>query len=407
MNFFSTLKIAVKAILTNKGRSVLTMLGVIIGVGSVILLTSIGTGIQAFIEQQFEDLGANTVVVYPVQVFGEGGGFGGGNDGAFINSEQLSEEMVTDIKRMREFVRYALPESQNTGRVTYRGTTKSPPVVGTSVDYPVVRNSYPEKGRFFSGEEERTGARVAVLGYQIAQDLFGSIDPINKDIRVNDVSFTVVGVIEEKGGGFGGPSFDNFVMIPLEAYFRLYDTSDINTISVQVRSSEQIPQAIDELKTYMENVQDREEDEYDVFDQRAILDTITEILGILTLGLGGIAAISLVVGGIGIMNIMLVSVTERTREIGLRKAIGATPNQILIQFLIESAMLSVIGGMIGVALAALLSLLIRVAADFPSEITPGAILLAFGVSVAVGVVFGVAPARKASKLSPIEALRSE
>lgn len=408
MNFLITLKIALKAIFTNKGRAFLTMLGVIIGVGSVILLTSIGTGIQSYIEKMFEDLGSNTVIVYPTQLFGESGAFGsGGGDSAMVNSKQFDREVYNDIKKMRGFVRYALPESQNLAKLTYKGTTKSASIIGTLTEYEIMRKSPAEKGRFFSKEEERAGARVVVLGYQIALDLFGSVDPVNKDIRINDVNFTVVGVVEEKGGGFGGPSFDTLAMIPLEAYFRLYDTTDINSISVQVKSSEQIPEAIAELKVYMENVQNRKEDEYDVFDQRAILDTISQILGVLTIGLGGIAAISLVVGGIGIMNIMLVSVTERTREIGLRKAVGATPNQILVQFLIESALLSVIGGMIGVILAAILSLLVRVVADFPSEVTPEAVLLAFGVSVAVGVIFGVAPARKASQLSPIEALRSE
>jgi putative ABC transport system permease protein len=308
---------------------------------------------------------------------------------------------------MRQFVKNVLPESLNNAEVVYRNQTERTTVNGTTTEYEVVVNTPAAKGRFFNKTEERAGARVAVLGHKIANDLFEEIDPINKQIRINDVSFTVVGVAEEKGGGFGGPSFDDYVFIPLEAYFRLFNTKDINSISVQVQSADQIPSAIRELETYMEDVQNRDEDEYDVFDQREILETINQILGVLTIGLGGIAAISLVVGGIGIMNIMLVSVTERTREIGLRKAIGATPNQILLQFLIESAMLSFIGGMIGVALAALLSLLIRVVADFPSAITPGAILLAFGVSVAVGVIFGVAPARKASKLSPIEALRSE
>lgn len=408
MNFLSTLSMALKAILANKGRAVLTMLGVIIGVGSVILLTSIGTGIQGFIEQQFEDLGSNTLIITPVQVFGEGGAFGGGGDSFSSQPDQLGEDIVRDVSRMREFVKNVLPEAMQSAQVTYRDETVRTSIDGTTVEYQEVTNTPAAKGRFFNDTEERAGQRVAVLGSETATDLFGEVDPVNKEVRINDVSFTVVGVAEEKGGGgFGGPSFDSYVFIPLEAYFRLFNTDEINSISVQVKSSDQIPGAIAELERYMEEEQGRDEDEYDVFDQRAILDTINEILGILTVGLGGIAAISLVVGGIGIMNIMLVSVTERTREIGLRKAIGATPNQILMQFLIESALLSVIGGMIGVLLASLLSLLIRVVADFPSEVTPGAVLIAFGVSVAVGVIFGVAPARKASQLSPIEALRSE
>jgi putative ABC transport system permease protein len=403
MNTFS---IALRAILTNKTRSLLTMLGVIIGVGSVILLTSIGTGLQNYIEAQFEDLGSNTVVIYPTQIFTEGGGFNN-NDGGFINSKQFDLEMVKDISRMREFAQYVLPETQNTGTITYKGNSEKGTLVGTTVDYEKVRNTKAEKGRFFTEEEDRSGQRVMVMGPKLAEKVFGRVDPVNKEVRLNDVAFRVVGVTEEKGGGFGGPSFDEFIIIPLEAYFRMFDSRDINAVSIQVRDKSQIEQSIAELKTYMRDVQNRKDDEFDVFDQRQILNTINQILGMLTLGLGGIAAISLVVGGIGIMNIMLVSVTERTREIGLRKAIGATPRQILVQFLIESALLSFIGGAIGIGLASVLSFLIRILADFPSAITLESILLAFGVSVAVGVIFGVAPARKASKLSPIEALRSE
>lgn len=406
LNILNTFKIAYKAILTNKTRSLLTMLGVIIGVGSVILLTSIGTGLQVYIQQQFEGLGANTLIVYPTQVLGENGGFSN-NDAGYLNSEQFDLKTANDIARMREFAKVVLPETQNNVRVTYKGTTKKKQIMGTTEDYPKLRDTPIDKGRFFTEEEARSGQRVVVLGSKVATELFGQVDPIGKEVRLNDVSFEVVGIPEERGAGIGGQSWDDIVTIPLEAYFRLFDTHDVNMISVQVYDQTQIQPAIDEIKRYMEDVQNRKDDEYDVFDQRQILDTINQILSMLTVGLGGIAAISLVVGGIGIMNIMLVSVTERTREIGLRKAIGATPNQILIQFLIESAMLSLLGGCIGVAIAAGLSYLVKTLADFPSTITFGAIMLAFGVSVAVGVVFGVAPARKASQLSPIEALRSE
>lgn len=406
MNLGNTMRVAFKAIWTNKSRSVLTMLGVIIGVGSVILLTSIGTGIQEYIEGQFEDLGSNTVIVLPLQVFGENG-FSGGSDASQMSVDLFDMRTVEEVRRLGGPIVSVLPEYEKKTKVTFQGKEKNGTALGTTVEYQKMRNADMIKGRFFSIEEQSAGERVVVLGYKIANDLFGTVDPVGKSIRIGTLTFKVVGVVEEKGGGFGGPSFDTYLMMPLEAAFKAFDTREVQSISVQVRSKDDIDATVARLKDFMKNVKRRKEDEFDVFDQRQILETINSVLGILTLGLGGIAAISLVVGGIGIMNIMLVSVTERTREIGLRKAIGATPNLILLQFLIESSLLSIIGGMIGVGLAALLSLAIREFANFPSSITPDAVLLAFGVSLAVGVVFGVAPARKASQLSPIEALRSE
>jgi len=380
---------------------------VIIGVGSVILLVSIGNGLQVYIEDTFEDLGSNAIYVYPTEVLGENG-FGQQDERSFVAAKQFSTKNLQDLQRYRRQIKEVLPESVRGTTVRYRDTQKDITVTGTTQVYENVRNTKTIKGRFFSDSETRSGQRVAVLGYKIAQDLFGNSDPVGRTIRLKGVNFEVIGVAEEKGGGaFGGPPFDNYIFIPLEAFFRLFDSTDINSFTVQVRNKEEIPEVIDLLTEYLEETDNRDEKEYDVIDQREILDTINQVLGVLTVGLGGIAAISLLVGGIGIMNIMLVSVTERTREIGLRKAIGATPNQILLQFLIESSLLSLVGGAIGVGLASLASFLMVSLADFPSAITWQSILLAFGVSVSVGVIFGVAPARKASRLSPIEALRSE
>jgi putative ABC transport system permease protein len=239
----------------------------------------------------------------------------------------------------------------------------------------------------------------------VADDLFGNIDPLGKRITINAQNFRVIGVGEEKGGGFGGPSFDDYIYIPLQTWFQSFDMTTVMRIFAKANSTDAISEGIDEIERYYLRQRGLEKDEFSVFEQSEILDIINQILGVLTAALGGIAAISLLVGGIGIMNIMLVSVTERTREIGLRKAMGATPKVILWQFLIEAVALSVSGGLIGVGFAQLGSLAIQ--QFIPAQVTLPAILLAFGVSAGVGIIFGVYPASKAAKLSPIEALRYE
>lgn len=404
MNLENILKIAIKAIWVNKSRSFLTALGVIIGVGSVVMLTSIGTGLQAYVTEQFDELGANTVIVFPGDPFGEGGGFSREGQISAVANSQLEMEDVADIKRLREYVQNAIPFVIRSEKVAYRGEEKSVSIIGSTHDYPVVQTTTKtEVGRFFSKSENDSHDRVVVLGHDIAEELFGEIDPIGKEIKIGNQNFTVTGVQEQAGASFGGPSFDTFVFIPIETYFRMYDTDTIVEIFVKTRSAENIPESIEAIEKLM--LKKYDEDEFSVFDQSQILETITDILNILTVGLGGIASISLVVGGIGIMNIMLVSVTERTREIGLRKALGATPNVILIQFLIEAAIISIIGGVTGLIIAYFGTLAMQ--AYFPAKITLDSILLAFGVSTLVGLVFGAAPARRASKLSPIEALRYE
>ncbi|GIK84436.1 MAG: ABC transporter permease [Patescibacteria group bacterium] len=400
----NVLKIALKAIWTNKSRSFLTMLGVIIGVGSVVMLTSIGTGLQAYIEDQFDQLGANTVLVFPGDPFGEGGGFNRESQVSAIANSKLEMEDVGDIRRIREYVKIAVPFVTNNEKISYRSEEKSITLIGSTHEYPDVQtNTTTEKGRFFSKTENESKEKVIVLGYDVAEELFGNIDPIGKTVRLGSQNFKVIGVQKKVGGSFGGPSFDTYIFIPIETYFKQYDTRTIVEIIVKTKSTENIPESIKAIETQM--LKKYKEDEFSVFDQSQILDTINQILGVLTLGLGGIASISLVVGGIGIMNIMLVSVTERTREIGLRKALGATPNTILLQFLVEAAILSVLGGSIGLVIAYLGTLAMQ--AFFPAKVTMDAVILAFGVSTAVGLIFGAAPARRASKLSPIEALRYE
>jgi len=400
--FLNTFKVAIKALLVNKGRSFLTTLGIIIGVASVVLLTGIGSGLQAYVSDQFESLGSNTVYVNIGQVFNEDGGFGDFSE-QMLAAKKFKLSDVERVKRLKEHVdevTYYVPAND---KLKFLDNEEKTTILGALANYPAVISIEIEKGRFFDQSEERAGDRVAVLGYGIAEDLFGKIDPINKKIKIGSQRFTVIGVAKEQGSSFGGPSFDDFVYAPYKVISKIYDQDTLSEFSVKVKDGDRVDEAISAIEQELEKTFD--EDEFSVFDQGQLLGTINNILSMLTIALGGIAAISLVVGGIGIMNIMLVSVSERTREIGLRKALGATPKQILLQFLIEAALLSILGGLIGLLLAFLGTLAIQ--PFFPAKVTGTAVALAFGVSTAVGLIFGVAPAKRAANLSPIEALRYE
>lgn len=398
------IKTSLKSILKNKVRTFLTSLGIIIGVTSVILLTSIGNGLKSYVTQQFEQLGSNTIFVTPGKIFNNNGGFNR-SDSSMMVQVSFAQKDISNISRKLKTSQVS-PLNQTSTKVKYKNTIKKDiSIVTTDEKYGQNSNSLPSQdhGRWFTEEENKKKANVAVLGFKIAEDLFGTQNPLNKKITIDNKSFKVVGVVDKKGSTFGGPSLDDHVYIPFETGTSLLSSDKVGQIYIKIPDQSEIENSKTIIKKLL--LEDYDEDSFTVFDSSQLLSSINSIIGTLTIALTGIAAISLVVGGIGIMNIMLVSVTERTKEIGLRKAIGAQPRAILMQFLIEAVILSSIGGASGIGLGAMGTFFIN--KFFPAKITYQSISLAFGVSSIVGIVFGVAPARRASKLSPIEALRYE
>lgn len=405
MDITEVVKIAFEALKANKIRSGLTMLGIIIGVASVILLTSIGTGLKTYITEQLEDLGANALFVIPGEFElepGGGGGAGGGMMGAGVAAPKFTFEHLKDLEREAKTIKTAMAYTENNGTMKYKGKSHITQVAGVGPDYQDVRNQKVVLGSFFTLSQYNSAKKVAVLGKAVVDDLFGQESPIGKRITISDQRYIVLGVLEEKGA-ISGIDLDDQVFIPATTAMRQFDMEYIQSLWVQSQSSELVSQTKEEIEKILGKSLD--EDEFSIFDTKSLLSVISSVLGSLTAALAGIAAISLIVGGIGIMNIMLVSVTERTREIGLRKAVGATPKAILTQFLIEAIILSFLGGLIGILLGVTGSLIIG--RFFTTSITSWAVGLAFGVSALVGIIFGAAPAYKASKLNPIDALRRE
>lgn len=399
MNFMESLSVSLEGLIANKMRSFLTTLGVTIGVGAVILLVSIGSGIRSDVTAQIEGLGSNLLFVLPGKI-DPGTGPGGGGEAFPENKLKLSDTRL--ILKRSPHVTNAVPIFQNAGTAKYGNRTVSTTVLGTTPEYVPVRHFPTAKGRFFGESEINGRKKVAVLGDEVARGLFANIDPIGKRITISGQKFTVIGVMVSKGSTFGA-NLDNQIWMPVSTAQSMFGADFVQLIFIEADNSENIDIAAEETRKAL--TQRLSDNDFSVLDQGEILGTFQTLTGILTIALGGIAGISLLVGGIGIMNIMLVSVTERVREIGIRKAVGARSRDILVQFLIESTVLSLVGGILGILMGTLGSLSIE--QYVPAEVTIWSVGLAFGFSVAVGVFFGVYPAYKASKLDPIVALRYE
>lgn len=398
MNCFFLWQLAWRSLAKNKNRSLLTMLGIAIGVSSVILLLAIGAGLKDFVSRQFQSLGSNLIYVLPGKLEI---GFYSYTQGASLFRSKFSADDVIKLKRkVRGTV---VPLQRNVGVIKGKGEEREVLVIGTTGEYSRVRNTKAKEGRFFRRHEQEAGKRVVVLGAKIAKDLFPSGSPLNRGVTINSLRFKVVGVAEKKGQGTGiGFNLDELVYIPLSASRRLFGEEKYNAIVIQVEKGE-MAKAKEKIEKVLE--ENLDEDEFTVAEQKELIAIIGNILSIFSTALGGIAAVSLLVGGIGIMNIMLVSVTERTREIGLRKAVGATPDIIMLQFLLEATALSLAGGLLGLLLGGGGVFFLKYI--LPARITPWSIFLAFSVSVAIGIFFGVGPATKAARLNPIDALRYE
>jgi len=393
------------ALSANKARSGLTILGIVIGIGSVIAMVSIGQGASGQIQSSIEGLGSNLLTVLP-GVVQPGRGIVSSGRGT---AQTLKNEDI-DILKQITGVAYVSPELQRRFQITSTGgNNTNSTIIGVNTEYQYVRNVSVDQGSFIAENQLRSISRVAVLGPTVAKDLFVDSDPIGKAIRINKVNFKVIGVLQAKGSaGFFNP--DDTVFVPLTTMQKILAGADfLSTIAISVQEKDLMSQVQEEATAALlaKHRVDPQNPDFSIVSQADILGTLTKVTDTFTIFLASIAGISLIVGGIGIMNMMLTTVTERTREIGLRKAIGAKKKDISMQFLSEAVMLTFLGGVIGVALGWILSMLVSHFAGITTSISLSTIFLAFGVSAGIGIIFGYYPARRAASLNPIEALRYE
>ena len=400
--FFETAKLALRAISRNLLRSFLTILGVVIGVAAVIAMVTVGNGTTAQVKSELSRLGTNMLFVRPGQ-------FGPGR--ASTEAKRFNDNDIEAIRNQISGIRAVAPVNRSTATVIYGGQNHSTSVVGTTNDYLISQDWTLALGREFQSAEDRGGQIGCIIGETVRQQLFGGSNPIGQAIRVSNISCPVVGVLAKKGQSGLGDDQDDTIIMPLKIHQRrIGGVTTISSVMVSARdgvATSKVQSDLERLLRERRRIGIGKNDDFTVNDMTQIASAMTGTTTLLTGLLGAVAAVSLLVGGIGIMNIMLVSVTERTREIGIRLAIGAVESQVLMQFLVEAVMLSAFGGFVGIVTGLSLAYTVVSFLGVPFVTSPSLIMLAFAFSAAIGVIFGYFPARRAASMSPIEALRHE